>query len=246
MMSPAQAAPETPVVALPCCVALTQEHRGHGASTAAYYLGRALVAQGLHVLLADLSQHQSPLMALVRHYPTRNLVPWTPAAIPPGQLSRLLASARQSTAGRADVMLLDIDATLLARGAGLGSGVDYVAALVESSPDGRGGAERLVARLAGERGIAATKDRVGIVFTRVEPPSVESLPNRLDNGIPVLGWLPADYLLAAGEAYSVKGGTPATPHDVYLNAIKRLAQSLTRLVPLQHVSGIAQPHPRTA
>jgi hypothetical protein len=245
-MSSVEAKPEAPDVALPRCVALTQEHRGHGTSTAAYYLGRALVAQGLRVLLADLSQHQSPLMALVSHHPTRNLVPWTPAAIPPRQLSRLLASARLSTAGRADVILLDIDATLLVRGDALGDGVDYVAAMVESSLAGRGGTERLVARLAGERGLAAAKDRAGVVFTRVEPPSVESLPTRLDNGVPVLGWLPADYLLAAGEAYSVKGGTPATPHDVYLNAIKRLAQSLTRLVPLQRLGGTTQPHPRTA
>ncbi len=246
MMSSVEAAPEAPGVALPRCVALTQEHRGHGASTAAYYLGRALVAQGLRVLLADLSQHQSPLMALVSHHPMRNLVPWTPAAIPPSQLSRLLASARLSTAGRADVILLDIDATLLVRGDGLGGGVEYVAELVESSPEGRGGAERLAARLAGERGLEAARDRVGVVFTRVELPNVENLPNRLENGVPVLGWLPADYLLAAGEAYSVKGGTPATPHDAYLNAVKRLSQSLTRLVPLQRMGGVSQPHPRTA
>src|SRR5258707_6865362 len=47
------------------CVALTQEHRGHGISTAAYYLGRELVAQGLRVLLVDLTGRRARLSSLV-------------------------------------------------------------------------------------------------------------------------------------------------------------------------------------
>jgi hypothetical protein len=217
-------------VGLPRCVALTQGHRGHGVSTAAYYLARALVEQGLRVLLADLSQHQSPLAALAAHDPVRNLVPWAPALVPPTQLPRVLQSVRQNTAGRADVLLLDIDATLLTTAGGLEAGVDYVLLVAENSPEGRSGAERLAARLHGNR---AARDRIGVVFSRVEAPAVEGLSGRLENGLPVLGWLPADYLLAAGEAYSLKGSAPARPHEVYTNALKRLAQTLIRLVPLQ-------------
>jgi Mrp family chromosome partitioning ATPase len=46
-------------------LALTQVHRGHGVSTMAYYLGRALVAQGLRVLLVDLTG-RGRLVALAR------------------------------------------------------------------------------------------------------------------------------------------------------------------------------------
>ena len=47
--------PEEIVAGPPCCIALTQEHRGHGVSTAAYYLGRVFIAQGLRVLLVDMT-----------------------------------------------------------------------------------------------------------------------------------------------------------------------------------------------
>jgi hypothetical protein len=201
-------------------------------STAAYYLGRALVAQGLRVLLADLSQRQSPLATLSQHHPVRNLVPWTPAPIPAGQLPRAIQAVQRSVAGRADVILLDIDATLLLAGGTFAAGIDYVAVVAENSPEGRAGADRLVSRL---REGTPGSDQLGVVLSRVESPAEETLPRRLDSGVPVIGWLPADYRLAAGEAYSLKGGSPATPHDAYLHAVTRLAQSLTRLVPLRRL-----------
>ena len=217
----------------PRCVALTQEHRGHGVSTAAYYLGRALVAQGLHVLLADLSQRSSPLATFTTHNPLKNLVSWTPPPMPSRELGRLLQGVGQRTAGLADVMLLDADATFLERAGGLDAGIHHIVLFVDHTPQGQSEAERLVERLSGTTPV---RGRVGIVFSRVEAPAAEVLPQRLESGVPVLGWLPADYLLAAGEAYSLKGGLPARPHDAYLQALARLARTLTALVPLQRTS----------
>jgi hypothetical protein len=199
-------------------------------STAAYYLGRALVEQGLHVLLGDLSQRPTQLAALVQHDPLKNLVPWIPGAIAPHDLSRLIETARARVAGRADVILLDADIHLLESASGLRSGIDYVVILAEHTPEGSHGAERIAARLAGEH---SSRNHVAVVYSRVDAPSTHSVPRALDNGTPVLGWLPADYLLAAGEAYSLKGGVPARPHDTYLNAIGRIGQALVHLVPLQ-------------
>ncbi len=219
------------------CVALTQEHRGHGVSTAAYYLSRAFVEEGLHVLLGDLSQRPSTLEALARHDPIKNLVPWTPPPVAPRDLPRLLLSARHRTAGLADVIVLDTDINLLEGAGGLAAGLSYIVLVVEHTAEGESDAERLARRLGGETG---GRNRVGVVFSRVEVPAADELPRRLESGVPVLGWLPADYLLAAGEAYSLKGGTPAHPHEAYLSALTRLAQSLMRSVPLQrHTTGAA-------
>lgn len=219
------------------CVALTQTHRGHGVSTAAFYLGRALVEQGLHVLLGDLSQRPAQLAALAQRDPIRNLVPWAPSSVAPRDLTRLIQSVRSQVAGRADVILLDTDVNLLERAGGLKTGINYILILAERTPEGIRGAEQLAARLDAAD---TTRSRVAVVFSRVDGPAAESVPHALENGTPVLGWLPADYLLAAGEAYSLKGGVPARPHDVYLNALARIAQALIHVVPLQgHHAGTA-------
>jgi hypothetical protein len=219
------------------CIALTQEHRGHGVSTAAFYLGRALVEQGLHVLLGDLSQRPAQLAALAQHDPIKNLVPWAPSSVAPRDLTRLIETVRARVAGRADVILLDAEVHLLERAGGLKTGIDYVLILAEHTPEGIRGAERLAARLGDQD---ATRSRVAVVFSRVDGPSAESVPPTLENGTPVLGWLPADYLLAAGEAYSLKGGVPARPHEAYVGALGRIAQALIHLVPLQaHHAGAA-------
>jgi hypothetical protein len=226
---PAEVAPREAVLkAEPRCVALTQEHRGHGVSTAAYYLGRALVGQGYRVLLGDLSQHPSEAVREAARHPTKHLVPWTPPPVAARDLPRVIAGARRRTAGLADVILLDVDVHLLERAGGLEAGVSYVAVVVEHTPEGEADAERLVGRLVG----TGPRSRAGVVFSRVDAPAAEGLPRRLESGLSVLGGLPADYLLAAGEAYSLKGGSPARPHDTYLNALERVARNLIDLVPL--------------
>jgi hypothetical protein len=83
------------VPAPPCCVALTQEHRGHGVSTAAYYLGRVLIAQGLRVLLVDMTGRRACLNALFSQGAVKNLVYWAP---PIGnlQMSRVWSAGRDT------------------------------------------------------------------------------------------------------------------------------------------------------
>jgi hypothetical protein len=222
----------------PACVALTQEHRGHGVSTATYYLGRALVEQGFHVLLGDLSQRPSTIASLAMHHPIKNLVPWTPPLVPPRELPHLLESARKKTEHLADVILIDADMNLLEGAGGLAAGLDYIVMLIEHTPEAASAAERTVARL--EEG-ARSGHRIGVVFSRVDAPGGgDGSVRQLEHGVPVLGSLPADYLLAAGEAYSLKGGAPAQPHEAYLSALGRLGQMLTRQVPLQpHRAGTA-------
>src|SRR5215467_9491558 len=88
-------------------VVFTQEHRGHGVSTALFYLAQALVRQGVRVLMADLSLRRSPLAALFERSPMKNLGLWTPGAQTPRQLLQVLERARQQIAGRADCLLVD-------------------------------------------------------------------------------------------------------------------------------------------
>jgi hypothetical protein len=215
----------------PLCIALVQLRRGHGVSTAAYYLARAFVERGLRVLVGDLSQRPATLIPLMQHEPARNLVPWRPAPVHPPDLARTIAAARQRTAGLADLVLLDLDAPLFEQGGGLASGVEVVVLFAEHTDAGEHEAAAFVARVT-EAG--AARRQVGIVFSRVQTPSDGESPPESD--LPVLGWLPADYLLAAGEAYSYKGGGVARPHQAYLDAIDGIARSLIRSTGLSRMA----------
>jgi len=221
----------------PRSVALTQESRGHGVSTATYYLGRVLVAQGLRVLLVDLTGRRGRLGTLVAHNPVKNLVLWTPPIARALDVRPALDRARHETAGKADVMLLDVDAAFLERAGGFTLDLDYVLAVADHTDSGQRAIERVAERLRDEPG---PHGRVGALFSRVDAPTVAELPDKTERrGLPVLGYYPADYLLAGGDAYSLKGGEPSFPHDSYLQALVRLSQKLVRAVPLQRLGGIA-------
>lgn len=215
------------------CVALTQEHRGHGVSTATYYLGRALVEEGLRVLLVDLSGRRSRLHALVSRSPLKNFSLWSPALARPGDLGTLLSQARRQTRGRVDVLLLDADASLLANARALEVGVDYVVVATEANDAGHAAADRVAERL---RDAVPPMGRVAAFFTRCDAELSEDLPEKTNRrGVPILGCLPADYLLAAGEDYSLKGNEPSEPHEKYLCSTQRLARDLKRVVPLHRM-----------
>lgn len=226
------------------CVALTQEHRGHGVSTAAYYLGRVLVAQGLRVLLVDVTDRRQRISALMARGPMKNLVLWTPPLARPQDLGPALEQARRQTAGRADVILLDIDAALLERAGGFALGLDYVVAVTEQTEAGQESADRLAEHLHDAQ---PPQGRVGVVFSRVDAAGGELPAQTSNRHLPVIGSYPADYLLAGGDAYSLKGGDASWPHDSYLYALLRLGQHLERIVPLQRATGLmsmdhVQPH----
>lgn len=218
------------------CVALTQEHRGHGVSTATYYLGRVLVSQGLRVLLVDLTGRRGRLASLMARGPLKNLVLWMPPVAHPQDVLPALEQARRQTAGKADVILLDVDASFLERAGGFTLGIDYVAAVTEHTPAGQEAADRIADRLHDEE---PPHSRVGVVFSRVDAPTATDLPPQTETRhLPVIGYFPADYLLAGGDAYSLKGGEPSWPHDSYLYAVLRLGQKLIQMVPLQRLSGL--------
>ncbi len=213
-------------------VVFTQEHRGHGVSTAVFYLGQALVRQGVRVLVADLSLRRSPLAALFERSPMKNLGLWTPGALAPNQVASVLASARQRIAGRVDCLLVDVDALLLEHAEGMRIGIDYLVIVADNTEEARAGATRLAERL----GALKPPVRAGVLFSRVPSQEEAPLEMRLEGGLIVLGSLPADYLLATAEDYTgnyIRRGTqlPA-PHEAYLAAISRLANTLVRLVPL--------------
>ena len=217
------------------CVALTQEHRGHGVSTALYYLGRVLVAQRLRVLLVDLTDRRQRISALMARGPVKNLVLWTPALARPQDVAPALDQARRQTAGRADVILLDIDAALLERAGGFALGIDYVIAVAEHTAAGQESADHIAEHLHDEE---PPRGRVGVVFSRVDAAAGELPTQTATRHLPVVGSYPADYLLAGGDAYSLKGGDASWPHDSYLNALLRLGQHLERIVPLRRTTGL--------
>jgi MinD-like ATPase involved in chromosome partitioning or flagellar assembly len=218
----------------PRCIALTQEHRGHGVSTAAYYLGLVLVSQGLRVLLVDLTGRRGRLASLVAKGPAKNLVLWTPPLSRPQDVGPALEQARRQTTGHADVMLLDVDAALLERAGGFALGIDYVIAVTEPTAAGQESADRVAERLHDEQ---PPHGRVGVVFSRVGGPTASELPEQTEaRHLPILGHYPADYLLASGDAYSLKGGDSSWPHDSYLFALLRLGQRLVKLVHLHRPS----------
>ncbi len=201
----------------------------------AYYLGRALVAQGLRVLLVDLTDRHGRAASRTAGTRVKNLVPWMPPVAHTRDVPRLLDQARRETAGKADVILLDIDAAVLESAGAYNLGLDYVALAVEAAESGLRAADRLAERL-GQEGTSA---RMGVIYSRVEGAAAADLPAKTERrGIPVLGQFPADYLLAGGDAYSLKGNAPSTPHESYLSAMVRLAQRLAQLVPLVRVSSL--------
>jgi hypothetical protein len=229
--------PQEIAAAPPCCVALTQEHRGHGVSTAAYYLGRVLIAQGLRVLLVDVTGRRACLNALFAQGTVKNLVYWAPSIGNLQDVKSMVSGARQKTTGHADVILLDIDAALLEHSGGFSTGVDYVVAVTEATDAGQLAAERIAERLGD---LEPPHGRVGVCFSRIDAPAASDLPERTNrHSLPVVGYYPADYLLANGEDYSLKGGETSAPHDTYLFATLRLGQKLIQLVPLLKVSNLA-------
>jgi hypothetical protein len=191
-------------------VVLTQEHRGHGVGTALFYLGQALVRQGVRVLIADLALRRSLLSALFEHAPMKNLGLWMPGTLPPHQLKSVLERARQNVAGKVDCLLVGVDALLLEHAGGMHVGIDYLVLAIDNTAEARQGATRLAERQEDQ-----------------------NLETRLDGGLAVLGSLPADYLLATADDYSARGGPPPSPHEAYLSAINRIALTLIRLVPLR-------------
>ena len=214
------------------CIALTQDHRGHGASTTAYYLGRVLVSQGMRVLLTDLTGRRKRLPQM--RTPVKNLAYWAPPLARPQDVRPALDRARLEVAGKVDVLLLDVDVALLERAGGLTLGLDYVAVLTENTAAGLNTADRVADALGDD---LPPHNRCGVVLSRVDAPNSADLPNQTEHRkLPVIGHFPADYLLAAGESYSMTNTLPAVPHDTYLFAVLRIGQALTRLASLHRVS----------
>lgn len=221
------------------CVALAQARRGHGQSTFTWYLARALVTAGLRVLVVDMTGRHSRLNALSRATTVKNLGVWKPAVSRPPQVAALIQAARQQTRGRVDVLLVDCDAALLESAGGLAAGVDYVLALVDPTQTGHTSADRL-AELLGDA--PPPSGRVGVVFCRASADQAEHFPQQtIERHLPILGYFPADYLLAGEDADQQRGGRPIIPHDDYLQAVQRLSRMLIRLAELRRIPPGGQP-----
>lgn len=211
-------------------VALTQPRRGHGVSVTAFYLGRALVDRGLRVLLVDLTGRHERLSHLLEREPLKNLGLWIPPPIRADTLPALLERAKQETAGKVDVLLLDIDAALLHSPSGLTAGVDYAVILIESGETGMRDADQLGAHLDNT---PPPYGHVGVALGRTDALESEDAPQQTPERRPILGGFPADYLLAASDDYSLKDAEVKAPHDAYLIAIRQLARALAEIVPLR-------------
>jgi CO dehydrogenase nickel-insertion accessory protein CooC1 len=156
---------------------------------------------------------------------------WTPPILEPRDLSGLLGHAKGQTAGRVDVLLLELDASFLEHAGGLAIGIDYAVVMAEATPDAQNAADHIAERLGDA---PPPHGKVGVVFSRVSASQAGELPEQTENRkLPVIGHYPADYLLAAGDDYSLNGGEPSWPHDKYIFAILRLARLLVRRVSLR-------------
>jgi hypothetical protein len=222
-------------------VALVQEHRGHGVSTAAYHLSRALAAEGLRVLVVDLTGRRTRLQTILTRRPLKNVALWAPPLPKPGDLRQLLAQARCQTAGRVDLLLLDADASLVEHAGGLAMGIDYAVVVTAATLEGQHAADRIAERLGD---VPPPYGKVGVVFSRVSASEAGDLKEQTENRkTPVIGHYPADYLLAAGDEYSLTGAEPSEPHERYVVAMGRLARMLMRRVPLRRLTSATPTKP---
>lgn len=215
-----------------CCLVLTQDRRGHGQTTFAWYLARALVEAGLRVLVIDVTGHRERLATLSTAATIKNLGAWLPAQPRPEQLSALLASAFQQTRGHVDVLLVDGDAALLESAGGFALPIDYALALVDPTEADQRAADHLAERLGDA---LPPHGRLGVIFCRADPNEADHFPQQTEGRhLPILGYFPADYLLANDEG-SRPGIAPAEPHADYLQAVARLGRMLILRMGLRRI-----------
>jgi hypothetical protein len=207
-------------------VALTQEHHGHGVSTAAYFLAAAFARQQVPVLLADLTGRREHLHQLSARLPAHNVVVWSPPTRALHDVPTLLTRVREQVQGKATCVLLDIDRVALDERA---TGIDYLLIACASTPEAQKSADRLALEVPSLH----ERDHIGVVFARVGPEEESELPSTTPEGLPVVGFWPADYRLAMAEEDSTV--TPGEPQQSYLGALARLAARLIRLVPLSRL-----------
>jgi hypothetical protein len=214
-------------------VIISQEHRGHGTSTAAYFISQALAQRQVPVLLGDLTGRHGRLPVLNKQFPARNLVLWTPPVAAMRDLPALLRMARAEVVGKASCIVLDADLTaldtLVTTDEELRS-LDYLLLAIDHTTEGEKTADRLANRYLPLR----DRNRIGLAFARIPPveAQIADLPEQTDAQLPILGYWPADYRLATADDLIASGTSFPEPHQAYLDAMTRLATRLMRLVPL--------------
>ena len=153
--------PAGPAENAPRCVACVQTRRGHGVTSATFYLARALAGRGLRTLVTDLTGRRARLQRLAGASQTPGLTIWAAHIPPPERLSAALARARAQGAGKVDVILLDMDASYLQRAGGIAAGIDYILIFIEHSDMGMREADLLARRPpARVRGLGAARRRL--------------------------------------------------------------------------------------
>jgi len=215
----------------PKIVILTQEHRGHGVTTAAYFLAQALAQRRIPVLLADMTERTGRLPQLNRHFPTRNLVLWSPPASGLRDLPALLKKARDEVAGHATCLLLDADLAILdtlhAADEELRL-VDFVVLAAERTAEAEKNAERVANRYLALH----ERHKFGLAFARIPVNDAQDIPEQTDDHLPILGYWPADYRLATSDDAANASAIVPEPHQPYLDAIGAIATRLARMTPL--------------
>lgn len=214
-------------------IALVQERRGHGLSTAAFFLARALGNQQIPVLLADLTDRHARLDDLQRHFAAHRVSLWKAPAPWLRDLPALLSRLRQEVGGKVRCVLIDADLGSIEKALHTDPylALDYLLFATEATSEGQMAADRFAARHEALSG----RQRCGVVLARVhaDPKDLEDLPQETEGGLPVIGYWPADYRLATSDDYSASGGALAEPHQPYQAAITRLATRVMRLVGLR-------------
>lgn len=209
---------------------ITQERRGHGISTAAFFLARTLTQQHVPVLLADLTERHARLRELEQEYHTPNLVLWSPPPVALRDMPGLLNAARSRVTGKARLIILDGDLATIERLSHLPprTGMDYLIIATEPTTDGQRSAQRIADRFTPLR----EQERIGVAFARVGAKESDELPEQTEGHLPVMGHWPADYRLATTEDYSASGPLPSEPHEPYNRAVMRMATLVVRVLGL--------------
>ena len=210
-------------------VAIVQEHRGHGVTTAAYFMARVLGSQHIPVLIADLTDRPARLRELAGRMKAPLVAPWHAPSAWLRSMPALLAKLREEIQGKVRCVLLDADVGIVEQlnGARVGQGVDYVLIATEASTEGQQAADHIAERFPALR----DRQRIGICFVRIDPKDADVLPSETPDGLPVLGFWPADYRLAnTAEDYGGMGLGAGEPLAAYQAGITRLTMRLSRLV----------------
>lgn len=210
-------------------IALSQTRRGHGVSTAAYFLACDLADLKVPVLIMNVTGRNATLTHLNAHLGKRNVVVWTPPSQGMHMLPIMLRQAKQQIANMATCIVLDIDMNQIEQQfhGDDARAIDYLIMASGNTPEE---IHQTGAAVEGLNHFLAI-DHLGIAYSRISLEQAQDIPHTTEEqSIPIIGYWPADFLLAVDPDLN---NAQSMPHETYLQAIHQLAQRLKNRLRLE-------------